>query len=170
LVYVFAGPVAFAQTPPIPDQQQQFLSIVDDFAAKYKAAPNDMAKGGLRPQRAKAICDLMKNPKVTDWVGTVRELSSNSAGKGVLVVSMSKITNAGTWNNSLSDIGDKTLIEPGTPLHEAAIQLKKKQSIVFSGTFVEGDKDCFRESSLTQSGSMSNPKWIFRFASVKAAQ
>lgn len=128
-----------------------------------------MAQGALRPQRAKAICDLLKNGKITDWVGTVQKLSSNNAGKGVLSVSMSKIANAKTWNNELSDIGDKTLIEPGTPLHEAAVQLSRKQSIVFSGTFLKGNKDCFTESSLTQRGSMTNPDCIFRFSSVKPA-
>lgn len=82
---------------------------------------------------------------------------------------MSKTANANTWNNSLSDMSDKTLIQPGTPLHEAAIQLKRKQTIIFSGTFIKGDKDCFRESSLTQRGSMTDPDWIFRFSVVKPA-
>jgi hypothetical protein len=161
---------AMAQSPPLPEQQQKFLSIIDDFAEKYKSAKNEMAQGALRVQRAKAICDLFKGPNVKDWVGTVQKLSSNNEGKGVLNVSMSKIANATTWNNALSDIGDKTLIQPGTPLHDAAIQLNRNDIITFSGTFVKGDKDCFRESSLTQRGSMTDPDWIFRFSSVKPAQ
>ena len=164
-----ASSSSFAQSPSVPESQQKFLSLMDDFAAKYKAAPNEMAQGALRPQRAKAVCALLKNGRVKDWVGTVQKLSSNNEGKGVLYISMSKIANANTWNNSLSDLGDKTLITPGTELHEAAIQLSRGQKIIFSGTFVKGDKDCFRESSLTQYGSMTDPDWIFRFSSVKPA-
>jgi hypothetical protein len=159
-----------APPPAPPTQQQQFLALIDDFAAKYKAADNEMAQGALRPQRAKAVCALLGTGQVKDWVGTVQELSSNNEGKGVLAVSMSKIAKAKTWNNAVSDYADNTLIEPGTPLHKAAIQLKKRQTIFFSGTFVKGDTDCFRESSLTQEGSMKDPDWIFRFSTVKPAE
>jgi hypothetical protein len=154
---------AIAQSPAFPEQQQKFLSIIDDFAEKYKSAKNEMAQGAVRVQRKKAICDLFKSPSVKDWVGTVQKLSSTSEGQGVLNVSMSQIANAATWNNSLSDIGDKTLIEPGTSLHDAAVQLNRNDTIIFSGAFIKSDKDCFRESSLTQKGSMTDPDWIFRF-------
>lgn len=154
----------------IPDQQEKFLSIVDDFAEKYRAAPNDLAKGALRPQRAKAVCDLLRDETVRDWVGTVQLLSSNNEGKGVLDVSISRRANVTTWNNSLSDMSSQTLITPGTPLHDAALQLTKGQTVIFSGTFITGEKDCFREGSLTQSGSMTDPDWIFRFTAIRPYQ
>jgi hypothetical protein len=71
-----------------------------------------------------------------------------------------------TWNNSLSDIGDHTLLEPGSAPHTQAVDLRPGQSVEFSGTFLAGDKDCFRESSITQRGSMSEPEWIFRFQTI----
>jgi hypothetical protein len=117
-------------------QQQQFLSIISDFAQKYDAAPNDMAKGALRPQRAKAICALLKDLTIKDWVGTVSKLSSNNEGKGVLVIGLNEQTRVQTWNNALSDISDKTLIQPGTALHEAAVQLSEGQRVVFSGRLI----------------------------------
>lgn len=160
-VLVFAGSIAFAKSPPIPDQQRQFLSIVDDFAARYKAAPNDLVKGGLRPQRAKALCGLMKSPAVENWVGTVKTLSSNNAGKGTLAVFLGKKT-----NQSIVEV----LIEPGTPVHEVATKLRKNQSVVFSGAFTRGDKDCFEESSFTQKEAMTTPFWRFAFSSIKPAQ
>jgi hypothetical protein len=83
--------LSLAQTASMPDLQQRFLSLVDDFADKYKSTPNDMAKGALRAQRAKEICALLKKPfKVQDWRGTVVKLSSNNEGKGVLVVELNK--------------------------------------------------------------------------------
>ena len=57
---------AMAQSPSLPEQQQKFLSIIDDFAEKYKSAKNEMAQGALRVQRANAICDLFKGPNVKE--------------------------------------------------------------------------------------------------------
>lgn len=160
-VLLFAAPTALGKSPSIPDQQRQFLSIVDDFAAKYKAAPNDLAKGGLRPQRAKALCGLMRSPAVENWVGTVKTLSSNNAGKGTLAVFLGKRT-----NNSIAEV----LIEPGTPVHEVASQLRNNQRVVFSGAFIQGDKDCFKEGSFTQKEAMTSPFWRFAFSSIKPAK
>ena len=54
---------------PIPEQQQNFLSIIDDFADK--AAKNEMAQGALRSQRAKAICGVLKeSPEHTTASGS----------------------------------------------------------------------------------------------------
>jgi len=162
--------LSLAQTASMPDLQQRFLSLVDDFADKYKSAPNDMAKGALRAQRAKEICALLKKPfKVQGWRGTVAKLSSNNEGKGVLVVDLNKISAAQTWNNALSDLSHKTLITPGTQLHDAAMQLSRKQEVIFSGQFLPSDKDCIREGSLTQAGSMTDPDWIFRFSEIEPA-
>jgi len=49
---------AMAQSPSLPEQQQKFLSIIDDFAEKYKSAKNEMAQGALRcnVQKQSAIC------------------------------------------------------------------------------------------------------------------
>jgi len=169
-VFVFAGSIAFAQSPPIPDQQQKFISIINNFAAKYKSAPNAMKQSAVRPQRKQALCQLLPDAQVTDWVGTVRDIDANMGGKGILKVSIGKNTHAKTWNNALSDSGDKTLIALGSPLHDAASELSPGQVIFFSGTFIKDAQDCFREASLTWRNSMSNPDWIFRFSSVRPAK
>ena len=46
----------------IPAQQQQFLSIISDFAQKYETAPNDRAKDALRQQRALSYLRNFKRP------------------------------------------------------------------------------------------------------------
>jgi hypothetical protein len=149
------------------DRQREFIDVLDDFAARYSQAPNEMAKGALRPQRAKAICSLMnRDVKVRGWVGEVKKMSSNNEGKGVIEISISPRVSVKTWNNAISDIGDQTLLEPGSLPHTQAVQLHPGQNIEFSGTFLLADKDCLRESSLTQRGSMSEPEWIFRFQTI----
>jgi hypothetical protein len=47
-------PVAPAR-PPAPDAQRRLVAVVDDYAARYEQASNDMARGALRPQRAATL-------------------------------------------------------------------------------------------------------------------
>ena len=123
-VFVFAGSIAFAQSPPIPEQQQKFLSIIYVFTAK----------------RAKALCDLMQSPKVEHWVGTIYRIENKDNGKGAMHLWMSESAHDPYPTIRLGD----EHIDPGTPVYEAVVQLREKQKVVFSGTFVRGDRDCFR--------------------------
>ena len=100
---------------------------------------------------------------VTQWVGTVSKLSSNGDGKGVMSIKVGKDIYVETWNNEVSDIGDQTLIEPGSALYRKAITLSVGQRVAFSGTFMSSDVDCVREKSLTLDGSMTEPAYTFRF-------
>ena len=66
-----AEDLKIASAADMPAQQQQFLSIISDFAQKYEMAPNDKAKDSLRQQRARAICGIINDLTVTNWVGTI---------------------------------------------------------------------------------------------------
>jgi hypothetical protein len=73
-------------------------------------------------------------------------------------------------NNAFSDIGDKTLIDPSSPLFAVASQLHKGQFVYVSGMLMNDETDCVRESSLSLSGSIGEPEYIFRFHSISAIQ
>ena len=77
-----------ASAADMPAQQQHFLSIISDFAQKYETAPNDKAKDALRQQRARAICGIINNLTVTNWVGTVNTLPGTDQRRGALAVSL----------------------------------------------------------------------------------
>src|SRR5262249_42872034 len=83
-----------ASAADMPAQQQQFLSIISDFAQKYETAPSDMAKGArrqqraLRQQRARAICGIINDLTVTNWVGTVYTLPGTNQDRCALAVSL----------------------------------------------------------------------------------
>ena len=162
LILTAAGPA-----PTIPPDQSAMIAAAEQGRAAYASAANDMAKGAARPARAKAFCAALKSMTVKDWVGTVETLSSNGDGLGVLEVRVSPILTLKTWNNSLSDTGDRTLIQPGTPLFNTAAALKPGASVRFSGTFIRSATDCVREVSVTLRGSMEDPEVIFRFTAIK---
>jgi hypothetical protein len=149
----------------VPAQQQQFVSIISGFAQKYETAPNDMAKDALRQQRARAICGIINDLTVTNWVGTVNTLPGTDQGRGVLAVSLDKRSTIGTWNKKYN-----TLIKPRTAVHDATIQLSPGQTIVFSGRFFRAKGDCITERSPTLREAMTQPNWIMRFSAIKPAE
>jgi hypothetical protein len=165
-------PVAVApapQPPPVQterDVEKSFIEVVANGKSAYKAGSTDFQKGAARPARKSAICNLLSSRSVTGWRGKVVELSTNGSGKGVLKIEIAEGVYVETENNSFSDIGKHTLIEPGTPLFQSLFTLKPGDSISFSGTFIDSDSDCVYESSLTMEGSMTEPDFIFRFSEI----
>jgi hypothetical protein len=153
----------------MPTDQAGLMTAVEDARRQYASAPNDMAKGASRPVRAQAICRVLRNRSVNNWVGVVENLSTNGDGKGVLEIQIGPKTSVKTWNNSLSDIGSRTLIEPSSSLFATASQLRIGQLVRFSGTLIQDDTDCVREASMSLSGSINDPEFIIRFQSVSAA-
>lgn len=161
------APVTTAASP-LPEDERAFISAVESARAAYNAQPNEMAKGGVRAQRRTAVCRVLPEMQVSDWVGHIAELESNSDGKGVLKVSIGDSVSVETWNNAFSDIGSNTLIDPNSSLFGTASRMKKGNEVLFSGTFLPSDVDCVRETSMTLDGSMTSPDYVFRFSAVRA--
>jgi hypothetical protein len=167
--------VATAKPAPAPSPamempwgQKAFIAAVEAGRTAYQSGSNDMQKGAARPARAKALCSVLGSKVVYGWVGQVEKLSSNGDGKGVLVIRIAKEVYIKTWNNAVSDIGDKTLIEPASSLFSKASALSTGQWVKFSGSFRPSDTDCVRESSMTLSGSLTEPEFIFKFSEIAA--
>ena len=158
-----------AKANQMPDEQRRFIDIVVGSQSKERAAANDMQKGGIKADRDKALCDALPQMQVQNWVGALGTISANSDGFGILSVEITKDVFVTTWNNAFSDMIEKTLIQPGTPLFNTASQLKKGSRVKFSGMFFRASGiDCLREGSLTLSGKLRSPEFIFRFQSFAA--
>lgn len=151
----------------MPADQAKFVAIVTDAITAYRSAGNEMAQGGTRATRRHNICAAIKSPQVRDWVGTISTHATSNDGKGVLGITLAKNLALGTWNNTFSDISEKTLIEPGSAVFNSAVQLKRGDRVVFSGAFVPDKDDCFNEKSMSLHGSMTDPDFIFRFSAIR---
>ena len=160
---------ATSNLPPMPPQEESFIKAIGQAQNDSKNAENDMQKGGILATRNTSVCGLMTNKSVNNWVGKVQKIDANSDGKGVIGIEIARNIVLKTWNNDLSDIGDNTLLSPSSPLFQTASMLKKGQSVNFSGTFLPGrDGECIREGSLSLSGKLRDPEFIFRFTSISA--
>ena len=110
---------------------------------------------------------MLKSRSISGWVGTIRTLSSNGDGKGVLSIAIGDKVEVKTWNNSFSDVFDNTLLDPASSIFQTLTALKTGQKVKFSGEFVTSAIDCVKESSLTMAGSMTEPEFILRFKDVQ---
>lgn len=150
----------------IPRTQAAFLEAITSARQQYATAANDMAKGAARPARARQLCAALQGLSANNWVGKVSSLSTNGEGRGVLEIDIGSGATVKTWNNSLSDIADNTLIQPQSALFRDASRLKTEQAVHFDGTFISSQVDCVKESSLSLSGSIRSPEFIFVFRSI----
>ena len=123
-----------------------------------------LPRAGCR--RTRAICQNLRQISVSDWVGQIDALSSNSDGKGVLEISLAPDIQVKTWNNDFSDTASHTLIDPSSSLFGTVSQMRKGDQVVFSGAFFPSDVDCVKETSVSLAGSMTDPEFLFRFLSV----
>jgi hypothetical protein len=168
IILLLAGFCEAAAAGDMPQDQKQFIEIVERFHGAYTQGDIDTAKN-VRLQRAKAICTAIRTRVVQNWTGTVFKVSSNREGKGVLELMLSTHMRITTWNDSNADVGDHTLIDPKSPLFDQTVLLKKNQEMLFSGRFIPDPTDCFRETSMTLSESMDEPEFLFRFSDIAPA-
>jgi hypothetical protein len=151
----------------MPADELDFVRAVREAQVAFRDAPNEMAKGGTRAQRRLTICRILTELPVTDWAGRIDKLSSNSEGKGVLGISLADSVRVETWNNDLSDASDHTLIDPMSTLFATLSRMNVGDEVVFSGRFFPSDVDCVKEKSISLTGSMTDPEFVFRFENVR---
>ncbi len=147
--------------------EDELIAIVGKYARLFENAPNDMVKGGLRPERGQELCTFMTVSSVRSWRGKVYSLSSNNEGHGILKIDLGGDVYVKTMNNGLSDMEYGTLIKHGSSLFNETFSLHVDQIVEFSGSLFNDNLDCFKELSLTVGGAMRRPEFLIRFSSVR---
>lgn len=166
------APVTVAEThsePSLPTKQAEFINIINGARDAYSNAANEMLEGKVRVDRKQKLCKLLNRGRVDGWIGTIAKLESSSEGKGVLAVEIEgEDIFIKTWNNDFSDILDHSMINPNSDLFNAVSRMSEGDRVLFSGGFYQSKEDCFKEVSITQRGSVTEPEFLFRFSAVKA--
>jgi hypothetical protein len=153
----------------LPPDEAKFIAGLLAARSAYEEAKTDFAKGAIRPQRAKAICAVLKSNQVNNWKGKLVRLTTNGDGKGVLAVEIAPGIILKTFSTSLSDASSDTLIEPDSKLYSTLGELSQGDQVKFSGTFFSKSTDCLNEASLTMNGSLTSPEFIMRFGNIQKA-
>jgi len=174
-------PVAAAPEPappppppsdPLPAAQQAFCDAIKTGGTAYRSAQGDGANelklSKLRTARKTAVTAAVKGGSFKDWIGTIDGLQTTGDGKAILSIKLKcdADVKVSTWNNTLSDIMDNTLIEQTSKLYDAIAELGEGTKVKVSGKFAGGDVDGYRESSMTEMGSMTDPAYVARFSGI----
>jgi phospholipid-binding lipoprotein MlaA len=159
-----------APAEDIPAAQQAMSDAVATGRTEAESAETDLQRANVLNVRSETMCESVPDGDVTDWIGTVVTVDANGEGKAVVVVSIEEDIEIGTWNNALSDSGDRTLIEQGSELYDAALELAPGDSVRFSGTLKSGSESndrCYYTSNLTEVMSIESPDYIITFSELQ---
>lgn len=151
----------------LPESEASFVSIVSKYSQAFRDAKNQLHESTLRDERREALKQAFPSVKVDEWVGTIKNLETNSEGKAIVVIKIAPDIELRTWNNLLSDMVDGTMIEKDSQMYQTLLTLPLKQKVVFSGSFIRSEVDHFEEQSITIDGSMKKPEFLFKFRLIK---
>lgn len=155
-----------ALVPQQAKDEAAFTKAVSASRDQYNNAGDD-DRAALQSARAAAICNAVKKPDISGWVGSIKEIDKDAGGRTILAVALPDGTLVKTWNNAMSDIEDKTLILAGNPLAATVGKLSAGDTVRFSGKFFTDEPDCYRSSRLSLDQSMLEPSFLFRFTDIQ---
>jgi hypothetical protein len=152
------------QRAGLPADEVAFVATVQQAKQRWTDAPNDIQREGMVTARNNALCGMPAN--VSDWTGRIKRVGTYLAlDKVALAVTLTPSITLRT-EGDLQDAGTK--VARGTPLFDSVATLAEGQQVRFSGNFLQGDKTCRVETSLTNNGSMTDPAFEFAFTKVEA--
>ncbi|KXG85790.1 hypothetical protein ATO67_03910 [Agrobacterium bohemicum] len=152
---------------PLPQRQVSFIAAISEYKTRFDSAVNELQQSVLRDERSVAIVKAVGGQLRADgWLGTLRKLETNSDGNAVVIVRVAQNIDLATWNNAISDVVHSTLIEKGTPLYAALVNMSAGDKIKLSGNFIRAEADGLFEQSITVRGAMTAPEFLFKFTDI----
>ena len=152
---------------PIPEAQANFIAAISDYRARFNSESNELKQAALRDQRRASILAVLgSRMNVKEWVGTLRKLETSGDGKAIITVRVAPELDIETAGSSLSDLAYSTIIEKSSPVYASLMTMKTGDKVRFSGSFIYAEADGFAENSLTTTGAMTAPEFLFQFTSI----
>lgn len=141
--------------------QRRLAETIAKAKLSYKAASTEIQRTSVRIGRKQEIC-AFGTPEVRNWYGRVVDVKSENDGSAGLIVDVKgfRLRQVATLFSS------GNFIKPDHPLYRTYLTLKPGDLVAFHGHFQTGDKDCFREMSVTENGAMIGPDFVFDFSEV----
>ncbi len=152
---------------PLPERQASFIAAISDYKIRFESAGNELQQSVLQDERRAAVLRAVGNELHAEgWLGTLRKLETNGDGDAVVVVRVAPNIDLATWNNAMSDVLHSTLIEKGTPLYAALVNMSAGDRVKVSGNFIHAEADGLFEQSITIRGAMTAPEFLFKFTDI----
>tara|TARA_Y100000022_G_C13227459_1_gene365637 strand:+ start:309 stop:875 length:567 start_codon:yes stop_codon:yes gene_type:complete len=150
-----------------PKDQKIFIDTINKYRKEFDPGSNDLKKNKLFRNRSEEMCGPSFSPNnITEWVGKIKEISTNLDGKGILAVEIDRDVRVETWNNAFSDILSDTLIEIDTKVYDQLIDLKEGEVIKFNGFFFSNE-ECIETQNLFLHKKIMKPSFTFKFTNLQ---
>lgn len=139
------------------------------FEETFTKADGEIAKSKVYRNQASYLKNYLKQGNISNWEGIIDKIETTEGGDFACVyikaLNGRHITYR-TWNNTLSDISDNTMIALNSKVYKQLERLKEGDQVVFSGSFIPDKKKGFKEISLTESGFVTRPEFLILFQSI----
>jgi len=155
---------------PMPPDEAAFIRAVTAARLANLEAPNDLARMGLRAQRAAAICAAIPALTLTNWTGRLTGAEPNTLpdlfGQTTihLTITLAPHVTLETPSSPLTNLPNKMLTQD-TPLASTAATIPLNHPVTLSGTLPASATDCATEIS----GGLADPSFKLELSGLVGA-
>ncbi|MGD1046640.1 MAG: hypothetical protein ABR936_15135 [Bacteroidota bacterium] len=164
-----------SRIPPLDaTAQMSFLSLNYQYSQQYQLAKNDIQRSSsFNSCNADRGNFLSRSDYcVVNWVGRIVSIQTDQGGDKVCikVENIFKNMNVSYFSQPTISFSDQALIRKGTKVYNQVAQLTESQLVKFSGRFFESSSRGIEETSLTESGCLNTPEFLFEFEDIQATK
>lgn len=164
-----------SRIPPLDvAAQASFLSLNYQYFQQYQLAKNDIKKSSAFNSCNQERRNFLSpsDYRVVNWTGRIVNIQTNQGGEKVHIKVESSFKNliVAYLSQPTISFSDQALIRKGTKVYNQVAQLSEGQLVKFSGTFFESSSRGIKEISMTESGCLSAPEFLFEFEDIQAAK
>ena len=147
------------------NDQAKFCNINKKYIDLSKKTHKELKLQLYKRKRKKELSSFSFD--FSNWNGTIQEIDSVGDEYAYVSISVCNNVTIKTWNNEFSDMFDKTLIHIDSEIYEMILELEKGIPVITSGKFSASDSDHFQETSMTDSGSLTEPEYLVHFITIQ---
>lgn len=153
------------EMPMLPSQfsakQLRFLAHLEDARVAVMSAANPTAQSAIQVQRRDAVCELMPEVAVTNWIGKVKAMSADVQGRGMVAVEIGNKVLLTTPVNPQSEAEADGMVPRKSQLYTDVSRFKTGDPVVISGEFLPGEGSCVKDI-----GTLTDPVFLFKFTGM----
>ncbi len=146
------------------NDQAEFCKINKKYIDLSRKTTKELKLQLYKRKRKKELSNI--NYDFSNWNGKIEAIEGVGDEYAYVSISICKNVTIKTWNNEFSDMFDKSLIHIDSELYERILDLEKGNYVITSGSFTKSDTDYFQETSITDSGSLTEPEYLVKFIEI----
>ena len=148
-----------------PNLQIEFEKSRNQFYTSYENAPNEIKKSVVFIESKSHTCEFesRNGRSFENWTGVITSITTNQGGSEVDLYIKSK-------SQGRTITYKESSIQQGTTLYNKIAEFNEGDNVYFTFKFVDdiyGLPKCFKESSVTELGSLEEPEFEVSFSNIK---